>query len=140
MKPKPPACAPSCSRIITTRCRRSPSCSRKPSTPKLELLTGVPLNNTVGGLNPYAVEHGFKLNARLVWMPTFSAANHIRHSHRKNYLATREAMLKPKGLTIVTDTGELLDEVKVILDQIAQYDAVLSAGHSAHLGDLAAVR
>src|SRR5687768_13708247 len=97
--------------------------------PKLELLTGVPLNNTVGGLNPYAVEHGFKLNARLVWMPTFSAANHIRHSHRKNYLATKEAMLKPKGLTIVTDTGELLDEVKVILDQIAQYDAVLSAGH-----------
>lgn len=97
--------------------------------PRIELLTGVPLNNTVGGLNPYAVEHGFKLNARLVWMPTFSAANHIRHSHRKNYLATREAMLKPKGLTIVTDTGELLDEVKVILDQIAQYDAVLSAGH-----------
>jgi hypothetical protein len=97
--------------------------------PKLELLTGVPLNNTVGGLNPYAVEHGFKLNARLVWMPTFSAANHIRHSHRKNYLATKEAMLKPKGLTIVTDTGELLEEVKVILDQIAQHDAVLSAGH-----------
>jgi hypothetical protein len=97
--------------------------------PKIELLTGVPLNNTVGGLNPYAVEHGFKLNARLVWMPTFSAANHIRHSHRKNYLATKEAMLKPKGLTIVTDTGELLDEVKVILDQIAHYDAVLSAGH-----------
>jgi hypothetical protein len=97
--------------------------------PKLELLTGVPLNNTVGGLNPYAVEHGFKLNARLVWMPTFSAANHLRHSHRKNYLATKETMLKPKGLTVVNDSGELLDEVKVILDQIAQYDAVLSAGH-----------
>jgi len=96
---------------------------------KVELLTGVPLNNTVGGLNPYAVEHGFKLNARLVWMPTFSAANHIRHSHRKNYLATRDAMLKPKALTVVNDTGELLDEVKIILDQIAQYDAVLSAGH-----------
>ena len=97
--------------------------------PKLALLTGVPLNNTVGGLNPYAVEHGFKLNARLVWMPTFSAANHIRHSHRKNYLATRDAMLKPKGLTVVTDTGELVDEAKVILDQIARHDAVLSAGH-----------
>lgn len=96
---------------------------------KVDLLTGVPLNNTVGGLNPYAVEHGFKLNARLVWMPTFSAANHIRHSHRKNYLATKDAMLKPKALTVVNDSGELLDEVKIILDQIAQYDAVLSAGH-----------
>jgi len=96
---------------------------------KVELLTGVPLNNTVGGLNPYAVEHGFKLNARLVWMPTFSAANHIRHSHRKNYLATKDAMLKPKALTVVNASGELLDEAKIILDQIAQYDAVLSAGH-----------
>lgn len=98
-------------------------------SPKVELLTGVPLNNTVGGLNPYAVEHGFKLNAKLVWMPTFSAANHIRHSHRKNYLATKEAMLRPKGLTVVDDTGQLLDEVKFILDQIARQDAVLSAGH-----------
>jgi len=97
--------------------------------PKIQMLTGVPLNNTVGGLNPYAVEHAFKLNARLVWMPTFSAANHIRHSHRRNYLATKEAMLKPKGLTIVNDSGELLDEVRVILDLIARYDAVLSAGH-----------
>lgn len=96
---------------------------------KVQLLTGVPLNNTVGGLNPYAVDHGFKLNARLVWMPTFSAANHIRHSHRRNYLATKEAMLKPKGLTVVNDSGELLDEVKLILDLIARYDAVLSAGH-----------
>jgi hypothetical protein len=97
--------------------------------PKIELLTGVPLNNTVGGLNPYAVDHGFKLNARLVWMPTFSAANHIRHSHRKNYLATKDAMLKPKGLTVLNESGELLDDAKLILDQIAQADAVLSAGH-----------
>jgi hypothetical protein len=97
--------------------------------PKIELLTGVPLNNTLGGLNPYAVDHGFKLNARLVWMPTFSAANHIRHSHRKNYLATKDAMLKPKGLTVVNESGELVDDAKFILDQIAQADAVLSAGH-----------
>jgi hypothetical protein len=38
-------------------------------------------------------------------------------------------MLKPKALTVVNDAGELLDEAKIILDQIAQYDAVLSAGH-----------
>jgi len=96
---------------------------------RIELLTGVPLNNTTGGLNPYAVDHGFKLGARLVWMPTFSAANHIRHSHRKKFLPTKEAMLPPRALTVVNDVGELLDEVKVILDQIAAYDAVLSAGH-----------
>ncbi|MEA1672754.1 DUF6282 family protein [Nitrospirillum sp. BR 11163] len=97
--------------------------------PKIQLLTGVPLNNTTGGLNPYAVEHGFKLGARLVWMPTFSAANHIRHSHRRQFLPTKDQMLPPRALTVVDDRGALLDEVKVILDQIAQYDAILSAGH-----------
>lgn len=96
---------------------------------RLNLLTGVPLNNTVGGLNPYAVDHGLKLGARLVWMPTFSAANHLRHGHRRVLLPTKQEMLRPTGLTVVTDRGELKDEVKPILDQIAEFDCVLSAGH-----------
>jgi len=95
----------------------------------VEMLSGVPLNNTSGGLNPYAVDHGLKLGARLVWMPTFSAANHIRNNHRKNMLATKEPMLPPTMLTVVDDKGVLKDEVKFILDQIAERDAVLSAGH-----------
>ena len=94
-----------------------------------ELLSGVPLNNTSGGLNPYAVDHGLKMGARLVWMPTFSAANHIRHTHRKKLLPTKFDMMKPTALSVVDAKGALLDEVKVILDQIAEYDCVLSAGH-----------
>jgi hypothetical protein len=97
--------------------------------PKVTLITGVPCNNTTGGLNPYAVEHGFKLGARIVWMPTFSAANHIRHSHRRQFLPTKEKMLQPRALTVVNDKNELLDEVKEILDLIVQYDGILSAGH-----------
>lgn len=96
---------------------------------KIELLSGVPLNNASGGLNPYAVEHGFKLGARIVWMPTISAANHIRHSHRAQVLPTKEKMMTPRALTVVDDYGRLLDEVKLILDQIAEYDGILSAGH-----------
>lgn len=96
---------------------------------KVELLSGVPCNNTTGGLNPHAVEHGFKLGAKIVWMPTFSAANHIRHSHRRQFLPTKEKMLAPIALTVVDDRGELLDVVKEILDQIAENDGILSAGH-----------
>lgn len=95
----------------------------------VEMLSGVPLNDTSGGLNPFAVDHGLKLGARLVWMPTFSAANHIRHNHRKNMLATKVPMLPPTMLTVVDERGRLKDEVKFILDQIAEFDAVLSAGH-----------
>ncbi len=95
----------------------------------LHLLSGVALNNTVGGLNPYAVDHALKLGGRLVWMPTFSAANHLRHGHRHVILPTKQTMLRPTGLTVVTDRGDLKDEVKPILDQIAEFDGVLSAGH-----------
>lgn len=93
------------------------------------LLSGVPLNDTSGGLNPYAVDHGLKLGARLVWMPTFSAANHIRHNVRGHLLKTRFPMKPPKMLTVIDEDGRIKDVVKEILDQIAQFDAVLSAGH-----------
>src|SRR5690606_24867125 len=93
------------------------------------MLSGVPLNDTAGGLNPYAVDHGLKLGARLVWMPTFSAANHIRHNRRGHLLPTSVPMRRPKMLTVVDEDGRIKDGVKEILDQIAEFDAVLSAGH-----------
>ena len=93
------------------------------------MLSGVPLNDTAGGLNPYAVDHGLKLGARLVWMPTFSAANHIRHNRRGHRFPTTVPMRRPKMLTVVDEDGRIKDEVKEILDQIAEFDAVLSAGH-----------
>lgn len=99
------------------------------------MLSGVPLNNTSGGLNRYAVEHGVTLGANIVWMPTFSAANHIRHDHRHRSLATTNEMLQPQMLSIVDDMGRLKDEVKTILDQIAAADIVLSAGHS-HISEI----
>jgi len=93
------------------------------------MLSGVPLNDTSGGLNPYAVDHGLKLGARLVWMPTFSAANHIRQNRNGHMLPTTTPMRRPKMLTVVDEDGRIKDEVKDILDQIAEFDAVLSAGH-----------
>lgn len=93
------------------------------------MVSGVPLNDTTGGLNPYAVDHGLKLGARLVWMPTFSAANHIRQNRKGHLLPTSTPMKRPKMLTVVDEDGRIKDEVKEILDQIAEFDAVLSAGH-----------
>src|SRR5690606_25506901 len=43
----------------------------------VRLFSGIALNNASGGINPYAVDHAVKLGARIVWMPTLSAANHI---------------------------------------------------------------
>lgn len=98
------------------------------------MLSGVPLNNAVGGLNVHAVEHGLKLGAKLVWMPTFSSANHIRHHQqdadfKNKFPQTRKKMIEPIPLSVLDDNGKLKDEVLPILDLIAEADAVLSAGH-----------
>ena len=100
----------------------------------VELLSGVPLNNTVGGFNRYAVDHGINLGAKLVWMPTFSAENHIKAHQEdidfdKKFPTTKETMLAPTPLKVVNQNGDLIDEVKFILDLIAENDIVLSSGH-----------
>jgi hypothetical protein len=100
----------------------------------VKALSGVPLNNAIGGFNVYAVDHGLKLGACLVWMPTFSAANHI-DQHRKDadfknkFPQTKKKFLEPKPLTALDEHGKLREEVLPILDLIAEHDAVLSAGH-----------
>jgi len=101
---------------------------------KVTLLSGVPLNNTTGGLNLYAVEHGIKLGAKLVWMPTFSSRNHLDH-HRKDehfkdkFPQTKKRMIEPTPLTVLDANGKLLPEVGPILDLVAESDIVLSSGH-----------
>lgn len=37
----------------------------------------VTLNRVIGGINPAAVESGLKLGAKVVWLPTQSARNHM---------------------------------------------------------------
>lgn len=100
----------------------------------VEMLSGVPLNNSSGGINRFAVDHGIKLGAKLVWMQTFSSKNHIDHhksdkDFEKKFSTTKEKMLAPIELSVLDENGQLLDEVKFILDMIAEADIVLSGGH-----------
>ncbi len=94
----------------------------------LELLSGIPLNNSLGGLNPHAVAHGLKLGARLVWMPTLCASNHLRTAFRYD-VHGKLGLRPPTELSVLTDRGDIRDEVKEILDLIAAHDAALSGGH-----------
>ena len=100
----------------------------------VQMLSGVPLNNSTGGINRFAVDHGIKLGAKLIWMPTFYSRNHIAHhksdkDFEKKFPTTKEKMLTPVELGVLDDNGRLLDEVKFILDMIAEADIVLSGGH-----------
>jgi hypothetical protein len=95
------------------------------------LFSGVPLNNSVGGFNKHAVDHGAKLGAKLVWMPTFSSKNHCDSPFgiKAGFPHTTKKMIPFDPLTPIDDKGEVKDEVKEILDMIAEHDIILSGGH-----------
>jgi hypothetical protein len=95
----------------------------------LSMFSGLVLNNSTGGLNPFVVDAQLKMGAKLIWMPTAQAANHIRSAHRKTRLASNVQLRQSPALTPLDAYGNILDEVKQILDMIAEFDAILSSGH-----------
>jgi hypothetical protein len=88
--------------------------------PGVRIFGSVTLNDAVGGLNPFAVEAALELGARVIWMPTISAQNHIvKHGGTVS------------GINLLRN--QVSDEVQPslfdILDLVKQYDAVLATGH-----------
>jgi hypothetical protein len=76
------------------------------------------LDFAVGGLNPAAVEASALLGARVVWMPTFSAAFDMN-----------KRGLGPGGISIIGDRGRLLPVVADILTLVKRHEMVLATGH-----------
>jgi hypothetical protein len=89
------------------------------------------LNNASGGINPHAVDHAIKLGAKIVWMPTLSAANHIAAMAKGNstFPKTAQKMLDPIPLAALDANGKLTDDTKKVIDLIAEADIILAGGH-----------
>jgi hypothetical protein len=102
---------------------------------KVELYSGVALNNASGGINPHAVDHSIKIGGKIVWFPTFAAKNHIEAYAAKSFPKTAKPMLPPIPLTVLDANGKLTDETKQICDLIAEGDIILAGGHL-HVSEL----
>lgn len=92
--------------------------------PDITVIGGLVLNFEVGALNPFAVECSAKLGAKVLWMPTLASAN-----CRDKIGQALHITLKGKGISILDAKGELLPEVKEILDIAKQYNMVVASGH-----------
>ena len=106
----------------------------------VQTIGAIVLNNPVGGLNPSAVDYALKQGARVVWMATAHARNHIAHDKKdadfKNkFPVNSKKTVEPIPASLVDDSGAVLDEVKLILDLIAEADAAVSGGHH-HIDEL----
>ncbi len=79
---------------------------------------GIVLNRCVGGVNRTAVENALKLGAKVVWLPTQSARNHLEMTKKSTASA----------VDIVVD-GKVVDEMHDIFKLINDFDAVLATAH-----------
>lgn len=98
----------------------------------VKVLSGIALNNAVGGFNPHAVEHEALLGGKIVWLPTIAAENHIRLEQQAKGFdhPSKKAGMSPATPVLPFDGDKSIkDEVKQVLDVIAKYDMVLSGGH-----------
>jgi hypothetical protein len=97
----------------------------------VKLFSGIALNNASGGINPHAVDHAMALGAKIVWMPTLSAANHIEQlsGQGKTFPKTARKMLDAIPLRATDANGAVSDATKLVLDIIAEAGAILAGGH-----------
>lgn len=95
------------------------------------VFSSVVLNNVVGGLNPFAVEHTAAMGGKTVWLPTLTAAHHAKWERTSGieHPASTTKIRRAETIPVVGDDGQLFDSVKEILDTVARTGITLATGH-----------
>ena len=89
--------------------------------PGIEIFGGVDLNLSVGGMNPFAVEHMAATTGgygRFVWMSTFDSEAQVLYSKQA------------RPFVRVAQNGQLLPETKQVIAVIAKHNLVMATGHT----------
>ncbi|MFC1937856.1 DUF6282 family protein [Chloroflexota bacterium] len=92
--------------------------------PEVSVIGSITLDNEVGGLNPVAVMAAARMGARVVWMPTLTAAN-----SKAKWESVNRQKLSGAGQSVFDASGKLRPEVKEIVQIVKEYDICLSSGH-----------
>lgn len=78
----------------------------------------ITLNRQMGGINPWAVESGLKLGAKVIWLPTQSARNNLIKQKQD-----------PAACVEVVRDGKIVPELNSIFRLVKDYNVVLGTGH-----------
>jgi len=103
----------------------------KQMVPGIEVFGGLALNEPVGGINPVAAETFLKFSggcAKCVWLPTHDAA------HQKMVAK------KGGGVRVTDHSGQVLSEVRKVMQIVAKADVILGTGHVSPKESLAVVK
>jgi Family of unknown function (DUF6282) len=100
--------------------------------PEVKVFGGLVLNlPACGGLNPEAVKVAIRMGAKVIWLPTLSAANHIEKTKTRvtGNLGVMSQGFKPQPVCVVGDNQVIVPELAEILKLIAEADIILATGH-----------
>ena len=89
--------------------------------PGIDIYGGIVLNNSVGGINPAAVEWMHRMSGgrgKVVWLPTFDSDKHIKTLVNKN----------GSGIQVAPN-GVVTPQVEEVLKIIARENLSLATGH-----------
>jgi hypothetical protein len=98
-----------------------------------EAFASITLNLYQGGLNVFAVRECLKHGGKIIYMPTIHAANHAEHfgplgSYRLSSMTSEEPPPE-SGISVLNESGELLEVMKEIVQVVKQFDAVIGTSH-----------
>ncbi len=106
---------------------RAASLNRRSS---MDVIGGVTLNHGVGGINPDAVFTALASGGRVIWFPT--ADSQPQHTAGLPRLRDLDPRLEPGTLNLppkIDENSQTARNAGLILDLIADYDALLCTGH-----------
>ena len=99
---------------------------------KCVAIGSVCLNNTNGGLNPYAVKSAISAGCKVVWLPTVSAQNHINAVLKGTSFPklANGIVIEEEAIKLVDEKGDCKQEIVDILHIIKEHPGVvLATGH-----------
>lgn len=107
----------------------------KEQFPQLNIVGGIVLNLSVGGLNPCAVERTAQAGGKMLWFPTLEAREYQRFQNREKLTADLS-----RYIPVCDESGQLFPATLDVLDVAAQYRMVVGTGHIGPLEGMALVQ
>ena len=118
--------------------------------PECHAVGAITLNNSVGGINPSAVEMAGRSGAKIVWFPTCDGAYEQEHvfsgdlNKKLPYWAQIVIQMKEEGIITPTikilENGKLTDNTIKVLEIIAKHKMILATAHLSHEETFALVK
>jgi hypothetical protein len=107
--------------------------------PGIQAFGAIALNNSVGGLNPLALDIAGRLGTRVCWLPSVDNANELeaiagqRDESKLPYWMSIAREMRALGIAgsflNVTEDGKVTQATRQCLEIIAKHDMVLATSH-----------